>query len=129
MPKESFAKNRLKSIGFAFKGLFLLIRTEASIKIQFFIALLVTALGFYLEISITEWCIQCLAIGMVMAVEGMNTGIEKLSDFVQPNFDENRHRRTVDLRSQTSIDSHLQYQSYTEFVNLFPLTHFNGQET
>ena len=87
MPKESFAKNRLRSIGFAFKGLFLLIRTEASIKIQFFIALLMTAVGFYLEISITEWCIQCLAIGMVMAVEGMNTGIEKLADFVQPNYD------------------------------------------
>jgi diacylglycerol kinase (ATP) len=37
MPKESFLVNRIKSVGFAFKGAFLLIRTEASIKIQVFI--------------------------------------------------------------------------------------------
>jgi len=65
----------------------LLLRTEPSIKIQFFIALLVTALGFYLEISTTEWMIQVLAIGMVMGVESVNTAIEKICDYIQPNLD------------------------------------------
>jgi len=88
MPKESFLVNRVKSVGFAFKGLFLLVRTEASIKTQVFIALIMTALGFYLEISTTEWILQCLSIALVMGVEGMNTAVEKLSDFVQPKFDE-----------------------------------------
>ncbi len=87
MPKESFLINRIKSVGFAFKGLFLLIRTEASIQIQFVIALVMTVLGFYLNISTTEWILQCIAIGMVMGIEGMNTAVEKLSDFVQPEFD------------------------------------------
>ena len=87
MPKESFFVNRLKSVGFAFKGLFLLIRTEASIKTQVFIALVMTALGFYLEISNTEWILQCISIALVMGIEGMNTAVEKLSDFVQPEFD------------------------------------------
>lgn len=88
MPKESFFYNRIKSIGFALKGMFLLLKTEASIKIQFAIALVVTAVGFYFEISIIEWILQCFAIGLVMGIEGMNTAIEKLSDFVQPNHDE-----------------------------------------
>ncbi|WP_350291993.1 diacylglycerol kinase family protein [uncultured Croceitalea sp.] len=88
MPKESFFKNRIKSVGFAFKGMFLLLRTEASIKVQFVIALVTAAAGFYFEISITEWILQCLAIGLVMGIEGMNTAVEKLSDFVQPEHDE-----------------------------------------
>jgi len=67
--------------------MFLLIRTEASIKVQFVIALITAAAGFYFEISITEWILQCLAIGLVMGIEGMNTAVEKLSDFVQPEFD------------------------------------------
>ncbi|NQZ45813.1 MAG: diacylglycerol kinase family protein [Flavobacteriaceae bacterium] len=86
MPKESFLKNRIRSVGFAFKGLFLLLRTEASIKIQFFIALLATAAGFYFEISREEWMVQLLAIGLVMGIEGLNTAVEKISDFVHPEY-------------------------------------------
>ena len=82
--KESFFINRLKSIGFAFKGAILLLKTEASIKVQFFIALLVTAAGFYFNISTTEWAIQLLTIGLVMSLEGVNTAIEAIADFVHP---------------------------------------------
>ena len=87
MPKESFAKNRLRSIGFALRGAALLIRTEASIKTQVFIAILVTAAGFYFEISNTEWMLQIFAIALVLGIEGLNTAVEKLSDFVQPEYD------------------------------------------
>lgn len=87
MPRESFLKNRVRGVGYALKGMFLLLRTEASIKIQFFIALLMTAAGFFFEISSTEWIVQLLSIGMVMGVEGVNTAIEKLSDYIQPQRD------------------------------------------
>lgn len=87
MPKESFIINRLKSVGFALRGALLLIRTEASIKIQIFITLVMTAAGFYYEISNIEWILQLFAIAMVLGIEGMNTAVEKLSDFVQPKFD------------------------------------------
>ena len=87
MPKESFLKNRILSVGYALKGTWLLIRTEASIKIQVCIALVVTALGFYLDISNTEWMLQIFAISMVLGVEGVNTAIEKVADFIQPEFD------------------------------------------
>ena len=49
--KEPFIINRLKSVGFAFKGMLILIKTEASIKIQLCIAIVVTCAGFYFEIS------------------------------------------------------------------------------
>ena len=87
MPKDSFFANRVKSVGIALKGLFLLVRTEASIQIQLVIAILVTIAGFYFNISSMEWALQCLCIGLVMGIEGVNTAIEKLSDFVQPDHD------------------------------------------
>ena len=82
--KESFLINRLKSVGYAFKGAVLLLKTEASIKIQFVIALLLTAAGFYFNISVTEWIIQLLSIGLVMSIEGVNTAIEEIADFMHP---------------------------------------------
>lgn len=87
MPKESFLVNRIKSVGFAFKGALLLIRTEASIKIQVFIAIVMTIAGFYYNISTTEWILQLFAIALVLGIEGMNTAIEKISDYIQPEFD------------------------------------------
>ena len=45
-------------------------------------------MGFYFEISSTEWLVQCICIGIVMGAEGLNTAIEKLADFIQPEFDE-----------------------------------------
>ncbi|MGS2726509.1 diacylglycerol kinase [Psychroserpens sp. BH13MA-6] len=84
--KESFLMNRLKSIGYAFKGALYLIKTESSIKIQVVIAILVTLAGFYFDISKTEWLFQIAFIGLVMSLEGVNTAIEYLSDFVHPDM-------------------------------------------
>jgi len=85
MPKkESFLVNRLKSVGYAFKGALLLLKTEASVKIQFVIALVVTAAGFYYNISAIEWIVQLLAIGLVMSLEGANTAIEEIANFIHP---------------------------------------------
>jgi diacylglycerol kinase len=88
MPEENLLTNRIKGIGYAFRGAWLLIRTEISIQIQMVIACLMTGIGFYFEISQTEWILQIFAIALVLGIEGLNTAIEKLSDYVQPEFDE-----------------------------------------
>ena len=88
MPRESFLKNRIKSVGFALRGALVLIRTERSIKIQVFIALVVTAAGFYFNISATEWILQTLAIALVLGIEGLNTAVEKIADYIQPSYDQ-----------------------------------------
>ncbi|NRD24202.1 diacylglycerol kinase family protein [Winogradskyella litoriviva] len=87
MPKkESFLINRIKSIGFAFKGMLILIRTEASIKVQLFIAIVVTFAGFYFDISKSEWMAQLIMISIVMSMEGMNTAVEYIADFIHPEY-------------------------------------------
>tara|TARA_R110002050_G_scaffold71771_6_gene154375 strand:- start:8733 stop:9101 length:369 start_codon:yes stop_codon:yes gene_type:complete len=82
--KESFLLNRIKSVGYAFKGALLLLKTEASIKIQFILAIMVTVAGFFFNISSNEWIIQLLAIGLVMSIEGINTAIEEIANFIHP---------------------------------------------
>ncbi len=82
--KESFLANRIRSVGYAFKGALILLNKEASIKVQFFIALLITAAGFFFNISSTEWIIQLLAIGLVMSMEGINTAVEEIANFIHP---------------------------------------------
>ena len=84
--KESFLVNRVKSIRYAFKGAWVLITTEKSIKIQLVISLLMTIAGFYFELSLTEWAIQCLTIGAILAIEGVNTAIEEIADFIHPDY-------------------------------------------
>ncbi|WP_046744495.1 diacylglycerol kinase family protein [Kordia zhangzhouensis] len=79
-----FITGRIRAIGYAFKGAYLLITTEASAKAQFFIAILVTFAGFYFEISVTEWLLQTLTIGLIIGLEGMNTAVEKIADFIHP---------------------------------------------
>ncbi len=82
--KDSFFSNRIKSVGYAFKGAYLLITTEASVKVQFFIGVIMTALGFYFNLSTTEWIIQIVTIALIMALEGLNTAIEEIADFIHP---------------------------------------------
>ena len=84
MSKDHIIISRLKSIKYAFSGAVLLLKTEASIKIQICIAVLITIAGFYFNLSSTEWILQILTIGVVVAVEGLNTAIEKLADFIHP---------------------------------------------
>ncbi|MCK4562350.1 MAG: diacylglycerol kinase family protein [Flavobacteriaceae bacterium] len=85
-PNDSFLIGRLKSLKFAIRGAWLLITTEHSIMVQFSLGILITILGFFMNISANEWMFQSLAIGMVLVAESLNTGIEKLCDFVHPNF-------------------------------------------
>jgi len=40
--------------------------------------------GFLLKISSAEWLFVVFAIGLVLALEAANTGIEYLSDFISP---------------------------------------------
>ena len=81
---RNFLLGRIRGVGYAFKGAYLLITTEASIKTQFFIGILVTIAGFYSEISKTEWILQILTIGLIMSLEGINTTIEEIADFIHP---------------------------------------------
>ncbi|RTY66760.1 diacylglycerol kinase family protein [Flavobacterium sp. LS1P28] len=84
----TFITGRLKSVTYAFKGALKLIRTEHSIMVQVSIAILLTIAGFYFSITKTEWLFQTLAIGLILSIEGLNTAVEKVADFIHPNYNE-----------------------------------------
>lgn len=83
---NSYLGKRLKGCGYAFKGALLLLRHEASIQVQATIAVIMIFVGFYFDISATEWILQTLSIGLVLSMEGMNTAAEEIADFVHPDF-------------------------------------------
>jgi len=56
--------------------------------VQSTIALLLIGAGFYFKISREEWMFQTLAIGLVLSIEGLNTAVEKVADFIHPEFHE-----------------------------------------
>jgi diacylglycerol kinase (ATP) len=85
---NSFFTGRFKSVGFAAKGAYKLITTEHSVMVQFSIGIALIIAGFYFEISHEEWLIQTLAIGLVLGIEGLNTAVEKVADFIHPEFHE-----------------------------------------
>jgi diacylglycerol kinase (ATP) len=83
---KRFVSGRIKSIGFAVKGAFKLVTTEHSVMVQFSIMILMIFAGFYFHISREEWMLQILAFGLVLGIEGLNTAVEKIADFIHPEF-------------------------------------------
>ncbi len=85
-PEDSFLKGRLRSFKFAFAGAYKLITTEHSIMVQFSLGIIMTILGFVCDITKTEWLFQTMAIGIVLSIEGLNTAVEKIADFIHPDY-------------------------------------------
>ncbi len=83
---SDFIVGRLRGCGYALRGALLLLKTEPSIQVQAGIAVIMTILGFYFRITTTEWMLQIFAIGLVMSVEGVNTTVEAVADFIHPDF-------------------------------------------
>lgn len=85
-PNDNFLQGRIRSVKFALRGAWLLITTEHSIMVQFGIAIIMTIVGFIVQLTAIEWMFQLLSIGLVIVAESLNTGLEKLSDFIHPDY-------------------------------------------
>ncbi|WP_372473208.1 diacylglycerol kinase [Capnocytophaga sp. ARDL2] len=84
--KDGFFIGRIKSIKYAFKGFFILITTEHSVRAQFFVLLACVGLGIYLQISPYEWMAKILAFGLIFTAESLNTAIEEIANFIHPEY-------------------------------------------
>lgn len=91
-------RKRLRSFGYAFHGIRLLITQEANAWIHCFAAVCVVVAGFFFGISVSEWIAVIFAIGMVLAAEAVNSAVEALADRVTQEYDE-AIKRTKDLAS------------------------------
>ncbi len=74
-----------KSFGFAFKGIAFSLK-QRNFRIMLGSAILAILLGFFFHIALTEWCIIIICIGLVLALEIINTAIEFFVDLVHPDF-------------------------------------------
>jgi diacylglycerol kinase len=79
-------KKRIKSFGYAGRGIRVVFGTEPNMKIHIVIAILVIAGGFVFEISISEWISCLLCIGLVVGMEMMNTAVENVVDLASPKL-------------------------------------------
>lgn len=82
----------LKSFRDAWNGIMLAVRTQRNVKVQLVVTLIVIIVGFYFSLSLVEWCLAVLAMGLVIGLEVMNTSIEEIVNFISPERREEAKR-------------------------------------
>ncbi len=78
----------MKFFLYALAGIVEAIKTERNVRIHILATVIVIILGLYYKVSLVEWSILLLCIGSVISLEMLNTAIEKLCDFVMPEYNE-----------------------------------------
>jgi len=81
-------KKRANSFKYAFIGTYEGLKSQWNFKFHLLAACVVIALGFYFEVNKIEWCILLICCALVISLELINTAIELLCDFVEPNKNE-----------------------------------------
>lgn len=79
---------RLKSFIYAFEGVIFFIKFEAQATMHLIAIVAVLGAGYWFKISSMEWIAVVFAIGIVISAEMLNTAIEKLTDMVSPQINE-----------------------------------------
>ena len=72
----------VKSFTYAFDGLKYAFKYEQNILVHTLATILVIIAGIFFKISLTEWLVLALIIGLVIATELINTSIEATIDLV-----------------------------------------------
>ncbi|MGI6109088.1 MAG: diacylglycerol kinase family protein [Eubacteriaceae bacterium] len=75
-----------KSFGYAFQGLWYVVKTQPNMKIHLIMGTIAVLLGFFFHISRSEWLAVILVIGFVITLEVINTAIETLVDLYTEDF-------------------------------------------
>jgi len=76
----------IRSFGFALKGILRFFKDENNARVHLLASVLVIILSFYLQISKGEWLWVLLCIALVWITEAMNTAVEKIVDFISPEY-------------------------------------------
>jgi diacylglycerol kinase len=84
MSKAFSLRGRLASCGYAFRGAWLILKSQHAIWIHAVAAIILIIGGLFFGLTRIEWCVLVLAVAGVWAAEGLNTSVEFLSDVVSP---------------------------------------------
>lgn len=76
----------LRSFTFAFEGILYCIKNERNFKVHLLAMVIVIVAGIITKLSVIEWLIIILFITGVLALEMINTGIERAIDLVTEEY-------------------------------------------
>ena len=76
----------LKSLNYAWQGIKYCLRFEKNFRIQAIVVLITFLCGILFTINFTEWIFIIFCWALVLALEIINTAIEKLSDIVNASI-------------------------------------------
>jgi diacylglycerol kinase len=79
-------KKRILSFKYAIAGVVDLFKTQPNARIHLFFTIIALCLGSYFQLSLLEWALIWLCIGLVFSMEALNTAIEHLTDLVSPEY-------------------------------------------
>lgn len=82
LPKKFSLIRQLAGFRYAFNGLKILIKEEHNARIHIFAACFVLIAGLILKISRAEWMAIIFCIGLVIALELVNSAIENTADLI-----------------------------------------------
>ncbi|MGE5230733.1 MAG: diacylglycerol kinase family protein [Deltaproteobacteria bacterium] len=85
LPRFSVAA-RARSFRYAGRGIVSLLRSQHNAWIHAAASVAVVALGFYVGLSRSEWCLVVLAMTVVWSAEAVNTAFEALCDVASPDL-------------------------------------------
>jgi diacylglycerol kinase len=77
-------KRFVRSVAHALKGLFYTFRNERNFQVELAVTGVVLLLMLWLPLSVTEELILIVAIVLVLALELVNTAVERIMDILKP---------------------------------------------
>jgi diacylglycerol kinase (ATP) len=81
-----YLAGRIRSFGYAFRGVWTMLRSQRNAWIHALATGVVLAAGFALGISVNDWKWLVLALVSVWGAEALNTALEFLADAATPEF-------------------------------------------
>lgn len=76
----------LRSFKFAAAGILHCMKTERNFRVHLLMAFIVVVMGVLVELSPVEWFIIIILIGGVLALELVNTALERIVDLVTEDY-------------------------------------------
>jgi diacylglycerol kinase len=79
-------RKTIRSFGYAWHGIWLVVRYENNTRVHLMASLGAVMLGIFLNLNYLEWAVILMQIGLMWAAETFNTALEKLVDLVSPEY-------------------------------------------
>lgn len=86
MTQRHRARSRLDAFRYAFAGWWYVLRTQRNAWLHAIATIASVALGLWLQITLIEWALLILAIGMVWLSEFINSALEAIVDLASPEI-------------------------------------------